>query len=66
MSNSSDLSAQARQWSADAQAAVDSWVSSGTYTPTKDATLKETIRRLGVLMGTIATNLDHFGFVDNT
>ncbi len=62
MSNSDTLAAQARQWSADAQAAVDSWVNGATYTTTKDATVKETIRRLGILMANLAEHLDHFGF----
>ncbi len=64
MSNSAQLSAQAKQWSLDAQAAVDGWVSGSTYTTNKDATVKETIRRLGVLMANIAEHLDHYAFND--
>ena len=62
MSDSTTLAAQARQWSVDAQDAVDSWVNGATYTTTKDATLKEELRRLGVLMSNIAEHLDRYGF----
>jgi len=59
---SDDLAAQALTWSQDAQAAVNAWVNGATYTTTKDATLKETLRRLGILMENISEHLTHFGF----
>lgn len=62
MTRSDDLAANARQWSADAQTAFNTWSVSGTYTLAKDNTIRETIRRLGVLMANIAEHLDHSGF----
>lgn len=61
MSDSATLSAQARQWAQDAQQVVDGWTGT-TYSATKDAQLKEVIRRLGILMTTIADHLDRYEF----
>ncbi len=62
--SSADLAAQARVWAADAQTVVDGWTSSANWSAQKDAQLKETIRRLGILMSTIATQLERVGFLD--
>ena len=59
---SDEIAANARQWAADAQSAFNGWQSSATWTQAKDNTLRETIRRLGVLMGNLAEHLDHTGF----
>ncbi len=64
MSDSIQQAAQARVWAADAAQANTNWP---TMTQAqKDATIRETIRRLGVLMANIAEHLDHFAFDDPT
>ncbi len=62
MSNSFSQATQARAWAVDAQDAFDTWPNKTQAQ--KDAVLRETIRRLGVLMANVAEHLDHFGFDD--
>ncbi len=54
-----------RQWALDAQTATNAqnWVGT-TYTAQKDATLKTTIQRLGVMAQHMADILDHNSFAD--
>ncbi len=60
MADSKVLAAQARAWSVDAQAAFDDWPNKTQAQ--KDAVLRETIRRLGVLMSNVAEHLDAFSY----
>ena len=54
-----------RQWAQDAQTATNAanWTGT-THNATKDATLKTTIQRLGVLAAKLADQLDHNSFSD--
>ncbi len=54
-----------RQWAVDAQTATNAqnWVGT-TYTTAKDAALKTTIQRLGVMAAHMADILDHNSFSD--
>lgn len=63
MAKDSDLIiATLNQWAADAQNVVDGWTSGSTWSAQKDATLKEVIRRFGVLCSNSADILGHYGF----
>ncbi len=54
-----------RQWAVDAQTATNAanWVGT-TYTAQKDASLKTTIQRLGVVSSKLADFLDRNSFAD--